>query len=189
MAKYPAVKAALGDYARARARFRYLELYEKLGLTPEKIARFEELAAYPGMGAPGPGGGELQLIWNPESRGGHNDELATLLGSEGIKLYWELEARNESRDFVVHMAGALWSSPTPLTPEQADRLVEIVQTSQTGSGPIAASRVDWAAVIARARDFLTPAQLAVLEAEQAHAEVEAALNRAMSPLAKKTPNP
>jgi RNA polymerase sigma factor (sigma-70 family) len=169
MARHPEVKAALGDYARARVNFRFGELYRKLGLTPEQIDRFQALVARAGMGSEGPNGRDMQLRWSPEKSADATHELENLLGPAGMKMYRELNQRDESRNLAVHIAGALWPSEDPLTPVQADQLVEVLANNRVKSGErTARSRVDWDVAIAKARSFLSPVQLVMLEAEKAH---------------------
>ena len=119
MAKHPTVKEALGDYARARVNFRFGELYARLGLTPAQIARFQTLVAGAGMGAGSENGPEMQLFWNRRVNGdGFTSEMNELLGDEGMKLYQQLDMRDQGQTTAVHIAGALWFSETPITPVQ-----------------------------------------------------------------------
>jgi RNA polymerase sigma factor (sigma-70 family) len=172
LSRHPEVKEALGQYARARVDFRFSELYRKLNLTPEQIRRFQDLVARAGMGSPqaGDGRGEMQLYWKPaEPRKKTDNELESLLGDDGMRLYLELDRKEEAHMMTVHITGALALSDSPLTPLQSDRLTEVLMANRlkpiSGQSP---PRVDWDAVIPQVQGFLTPQQRVIIEGERAH---------------------
>jgi RNA polymerase sigma factor (sigma-70 family) len=96
-------------------------------------------------------------------------ELRELLGDEGYRAYGRYEETSYYRlAFVEPLQRALTVANVPLTPEQAEQMVEIfrqnarhIQSSPTDIGTT--SVVDWDAVIAKASGLLTPAQAAVLQ--------------------------
>jgi RNA polymerase sigma factor (sigma-70 family) len=179
MARHPDVKVALGDYARARVNFRFGELYRKRGLTPAQITRFQELAAGGGMGSEGPEGRSMQLMWRSGlPRAEVNRQLREMLGDDGMRQYEELARLDHSRTTAVQVAGALWFSDTPLSPVQSDQFVAALERHRVrpDDRTRGAGRVEWDAVIAEARAFLFPAQLAVLEGERARDSYHEALN-------------
>jgi hypothetical protein len=71
----------------------------------------------------------------------------------------------------------LYFTDTPLTPDQADQVVQILVNSRN-SGPAAkTSAYDWTAVIAKSEGILSAAQLEVFAAKRARDLFHQALNR------------
>ncbi len=175
MQRHPEVREALGVYGRARMNFRFTELYARLKLTPEQIAQFQDLAYNGGMGATAPDGSEIQLMWgNSRDWGKTNEQLHALLGDEGMRLYQEIRDREESQTLAVRIAGGLWFTETPLTPAQSDRLVEVFQRNPKSDGQTR-SGTDWDGAMLQAKEFLAPAQLAMLESERAYDRLDGAV--------------
>ncbi len=107
---------------------------------------------------------------------------ADLLGADGYRQLQEYERTLPTRGFVDKLAGTLAFTDTPLSPEQAGQLVQLLAGASTGyqNGGVAdpprfedynglmASRaaaqeaVDWQAVQQQARGMLTEAQFDLL---------------------------
>ena len=93
------------------------------------------------------------------------ERIRRVLGDAG---YAEYQAFDTAPRFTADaLAGQLYATDTPLTAEQADRLMQAVRAN-TGVPILDGSiqypgATDWAAVIAQAEAVLAPSQLAVLK--------------------------
>lgn len=181
MARHPEVRQALNDYAKARVNFKYRRLYEALHLTPAQLAQFQALMGRGlGMGTDGPEGKDFSLRVGAGDfgPGEYGRLLRDLLGEEGAQKVLRFNWGMDERETAAKVAGALWSTDTPLTPEQADQLVQImVKNSAAGVKGSTFPGHDWDAIIAKAEPFLSAAQLDVLRGMQAEEQFNQAINR------------
>jgi hypothetical protein len=181
MARHPEVKQALDDYAKARVNFKYGRLYEALHLTPAQLAQFQaQMVRGLGMGADGPEGKDLSLRVGAGDfgPGEYSRLLRNLLGEEGAQKVLRFNWGMDERETAAKVAGALWSTDTPLTPEQADQLVQIMIKNPAAvvKGSIFSGH-DWDVIIAKAEPFLSATQLDVLRGMQAQEQFDQAINR------------
>jgi len=180
MTRHPEVRQALDDYAKARVNFKYGRLYEALHLTPAQLAQFQaQMVRGLGMGASGSDGKTLSLMaGNGDFGPGGSGWLRDLLSEEGIQKFFEFDSGKDERETAAKVAGALWSTDTPLTPEQADQLVQImVKNPAAGVKGSIFPGHDWDAIITKAEPFLSAAQLDVLRGMQAEEQFNQAINR------------
>lgn len=200
MERHPSVHRSLEAYAKARAHFRYSPIYAPLGLRPDQIDEFQSLMSRGvGMGAQGPDGNYsnrwLSLVTKgplPSSTE-YNERVRALIGDEGMRKLSEYGRSEPGRDLASKVAGELWGTDTPLTSQQADRLVEVLTEQRTWRAAMPGSRspgYDWNAILAQTSGFLTETQLGVLKGMQARDQFIQAINRTPapdSPAAKKNP--
>lgn len=178
MARHPAVKRALERYVDASMRFRFGALFRELGWSDTQIAEFAQLLGRGiGMGARVADGNFVSLRYGeakpPEDFG---PRLTQLLGSDGLRRWDELRKQQSGRFVAREVASALYFSDTPLSPQQARELIEIV----TGTNPPKAAGVvplEWDTVIAKAQERLAPAQIEALAGLRAMGEFHRVLNR------------
>lgn len=179
MVRHPEVKRALDDYATASLRFKFGALYREFSWSEDKIAEFTQLVARGiGMGADSADGRSVTLRYGDD--GSPPDFAATfdrLLGSDAMRRWDALQSRLAGRYLAREMASALYFADTPLTPQQAESLIEIVaQTNPpkqvTGMVPLA-----WSEIAAKAEGLLSPPQLEVLAGLRAKGEFHRMLNR------------
>ena len=181
MARHPEVKQALADYAKARVNFKYGRLYEALHIPAAQLAQFQALMGRgTGMGTNGPEGKDLTLMAGTGDfgPGEYGRLLSDLLGEEGAQKVLRFNWGLEEREPAAKVAGALWFTDTPLTPEQADQLVQIMVDHPAKGMPTGIfPGHDWDAIIAEAEPFLSAAQVAVLRGMQAEEQLNQAINR------------
>jgi len=152
----------------------YARFYKDHGLTPEQIARFEELlvarmqASYDLIAAAQTQGIKrndpaFRKLDNPAQA-----ELAAkfkeLLGEEGYADFRKYSTAALWNNVTRDLTTALFYSAEPLALSQADKFTEVVKrnTSRTQ----ATSRVDWNTVYAQVGNVLTPLQLATLKSQR-----------------------
>ena len=187
MTQHPSVERSLEAYAKARAHFRYSAIYQSLGLRPDQIDEFQILLSRGiGMGASS-SEGEYSNRWlslmtkgplpsSPE----YSERMRALIGEDGMKKLSQYGRTEPARDLTVKVAGELWSTETPLTSQQADRLVEIFTQHRSWQAAMAGSQgpgYDWNAILAQTSSFLSGTQLAVLAGMKARDQFIQAINR------------
>ena len=187
MERHPSVGYALEAYAKARAHFRYAAIYEALGLKPEQLDEFQTLLSRGiGMGASGSEGHYsnrwLSLVTNGPLRSSpeFKERMHALIGIGGMRKLSEYGLREPGRELATMVAGELWSTDTPLTPPQADVLVEIFTQHRSSQAAMAGSRIpgyNWNAILAAANGFLSAGQLEILQGMQARDQFIQAINR------------
>lgn len=166
LARHPELREALRQQVRATAAGSYAMFFRTHGLSQAQIERFLDLAGPVfGMGYrfPGPGGTELLYRSPADARGFARRELQAILGEEGFRDLIDLyETRASTIQLPAQLAGALYPTGTPLTPEQADRLQRILRDRQVRPDPTSPKLLDWNAVISDAVEILTEPQMKVL---------------------------
>ena len=197
MAQYPRVKEALERWSDGQASAMFAPFFQTQGLSRAQIDRFKELYR-----------GRFSLGWETSDDTGVTDslhlelpfaaagdafseEMKTLLGAEGFRAYRAYERMGEARDIVQRMGAALAFGETPLTSDQTDQLLRIVDAaalagkdpSQSTDQPPEAPRVaginsqqsdqfaavggpipsfNWNLVAEHARALLSPTQFAAV---------------------------
>jgi RNA polymerase sigma factor (sigma-70 family) len=159
-------------------------LWASLALTPEQtervkgilMERFEALVDL--IGAAEARGKKMS---DPEVKASYQaavdkmeNELHTLLGDSGYEQLKQYGATTSIREVVRSLAGNLYHTATPLTSPQAEQLVQLVATHSRQNDP---ATTDWAKVYADAAQFLAPAQIATLHAEQEQVMLRARLDQ------------
>ena len=192
LGRNPGVKRALADYVNASLRFQYAPMYRSLGWTEEQIRRFEETRGRGHtMGYP-TGNGKSMSMPNGakyEAAEYQNDLKAAVGGEANMRRYSEFIRVAQARGVAADVASALYFTDTPLTPEQADHVVQILVNSRN-SGPAAKTAAyDWNAVMAKSEGILSAAQLEVFAAKRARDLFDNALNRASGATGKPVGSP
>ena len=179
LARHPEVKKALIERAKASVRFRFGQLYASLGLTTEQIDQFETLmsGAAATSGAFGPNGQQLALKAGPDIP---EEEIVTrlhaLLGEEGFQQFQKFGQVAPARDLTVQVASDLSFTDSPLTPQQAEQLQQILAGGRAERRGSQTSRFDRSAVIARAKSVLSAPQLVVLDGALAKTQLQQTIN-------------
>lgn len=179
MARHPAVKRALTDYFAASVRFKYGALFRDLGWSEEQIAEFVRLNNFGGsMGASAESGNSISLRHGDATPPPDwNERFNRLLGPDGVRRFAELREQQAGRYLAADVASALYFTGTPLRPEQARELIDIVTATRPPQNRSGFSAPAWQNIIAKAGDLLTPAQLDVLSAQRAKSEFNRMLNQ------------
>lgn len=165
-----------------RFQTRYGPLYRTLGLTPAQIAEFERIRgdnvlAQSDIFREGLAQGLTkddpivqELIKQANKR--QEDSLRALLGEDGAQRLQTYERTLPLRNVANTLAGSVYFTDTPLTPEQAEQLTQIVIESMSrppGSATLGA--INWEKVLAKAPAVLAPAQVEALATMVEQAEV------------------
>lgn len=164
-ARHPEVKRVFDASKLAEVRARYAPFFASAHLTPGQIEEFIRLKAAGSMnGFPyGPGGKQLLLAFDTgftlEEAAA---DLKTLLGEEGFKQFQDYGTMITARDTVERVANAVVFSDAPLSPAQANELVQTVVNAQVKPSGSKSTVTDWDAVAERARSFLAEPQLRAL---------------------------
>jgi hypothetical protein len=161
----PVARQAFADWFKALTELRFGPLFLTLGLSSEKINALEELMMQRDIYTSG-----TVLTLRPESVTPDQvtQSMRDLLGEEGFQQIASYGSTSLVRLVTDGLAGNLYNSPEPLSPEQADELTQILANSsppgQAGRTPRPAD-INWDAVLPQAEGILSPAQFAVLKNE------------------------
>lgn len=168
-------------------RTRYGPPYRRLGLSDAQILEFESLmleqqqatidmfaaARTKGVSVNDP---RLRQLSDP-AYAAVQAKLKALLGSEGNAALKEFTSPGAgmARSTVDSLAMRLYATD-PITPEQADKLTEVIAAHTTkptqGTGFFMENgQPDWTAIYAQAKDIISPSQLAALEASNRSSEI------------------
>jgi RNA polymerase sigma factor (sigma-70 family) len=158
----------------------YGPLYRQLGLTEGQIREFESImleqrqawidvfaaARAKGLSINDP---NLRQLQDPAQESVRT-KLRALLGTEGYARLTSYNGVGEgiARSAVSNLAMTLHAT-APITPEQGDRLAEVIARNTPKPPPSTGfigevSQPDWPAVYAQAKEILSPSQLAMLQA-------------------------
>jgi hypothetical protein len=156
--------------SQARRHLEFQRFYRQRALSPEQIARFEQImvqqdqANLDGQIARDLGRDE-QAVYR-ESGPVWNAAMRELLGPDGKEQLEVYLRSNALRNFVDGIAVKSYESGEPITIEQSDQLLAHAlahdATYQSGKGTDP-GKVDWNAVWEPAAKFLSPEQLATFE--------------------------
>jgi hypothetical protein len=152
-----------------KVRLRFHELYRILGLSAAEIAAFEREAADRSLTFTG------LVTSDPEQEEDHKRSQAIAmeriiertLGRDYVEPFRLFLATSDLRDLTAELAVHSLGAGEPLAPAQAAALLQAtleLRRSREGVTRIDPAQVDWAAVAARAQQFLTPAQHSLLRA-------------------------
>jgi RNA polymerase sigma factor (sigma-70 family) len=138
-------------------------LLRSAGLSDAQVARAEYLLGQKETFA-GLDSNPLSYKTDPRSSAEINAELAQVIGEAGAA---SLSTYQIVRFVTDGLAGNLYGSEEPLTPEQASQLTQImVGTNQGTASPgswLNPQSTDWSAAISQAQGVLSPNQLAVFK--------------------------
>jgi RNA polymerase sigma factor (sigma-70 family) len=175
----PEYQQLVAKLSRNSLRFTYGPLYRKLGLNAQQIEDFEaaldELnqssldiqSAARGQGVSTNDPGLLPLNKTASSPG--LDKLRAILGNSGFEQFNAYSNVTFARDSVDSLGAALYYTETPLVATQADQLTKLVAANMAKATTDAAGitmrgEIDWGKISTLAETFLTPSQLATLQA-------------------------
>jgi hypothetical protein len=152
----------------------YPALYRQLKLSPDQAAQFKVLAIEVAerfsdldrrarSEQKRPSDPTMQPLYAAVDAE-YRKKLVDLIGADAIPAVEHFAETLVFREAVVHVAGELFYTHTPLQESQADRLVEIMSKNiRDPSGRIDTVFGDASAMKAGAREFLSPAQLTAWE--------------------------
>jgi hypothetical protein len=179
--RHPDVRQALIERSNAKLNYRWGAFCRALRLTPAQIARFQALMREGETYRAGEGADGTPLSFHLGTglpRSEVEAQLRALLGDDGIRRLQEYGATIPARELITPLAGALHVTETPLTADQAERLVQILtQNRVRPSGP-QGSRFEWNAVTIAAAGVLSPPQLTALAGVRAQDLIQNALDGA-----------
>ena len=163
---------------RAGMYFRYAAFYHALGLTPAQVAKFERVmaehfqndrdikAAANEEGILSSDPAITQLQSQEQSR--FNSALTDALGPDGPHQLLDFDdgspgalgSSSPTRQMVDRLTAVLADSANPITPQQAQQLVNLLKASQVPSPTDpTGSQIDWNNAGAKAAEILSPAQM------------------------------
>lgn len=186
MARHPEVKEAVLDMHRAQIAGQFGPFFKAHDFTPEQIEAFTAAMKH-GAGVmrmvPGEDGKPFVLsvpTWgDAEKRREEEAQLGALLGESGIRDLRDYVQELPARKLAAQLAGALYFTPTPLTPLQAEQVMCTVTASRAEAGGASGGASNWSAILTGARAVLSEPQLAVLAGFQAQEHYNLAMNQAM----------
>jgi len=113
-----------------------------------------------------------------EENARQKSELEALLGSSGYSEFERFQRTASHWNQVADLAANLYTTSTPLTPAQADRLGQIlIASATTADGRIRRTISNWDAIMAQAAVVLSPPQLETWDASRKHNELWTQLGR------------
>jgi len=169
---HPETTRLITSYAAHRVTILYGELIRRLHLTPEQTEQFRALALQREAGVRWFTATQVpyaEVNVGDLTRQQIDAQIKELLGPAGYAQYEEY-SRNllgQTRRLAEQIARSDYFSATPLTPEQANRLTEIVaqNSPEFGAGrQVNLVTLDWDKTIAAAGSVLPAPQLAALSA-------------------------
>lgn len=155
---------------------KYVALFSSLGLGPEKQAQFLGLLARRS---------DLGLSWftaqsdsapaaaiaassDPLSSDEISAQMQDLLGADGYRAYQEFIRSGTAQGLSQQLAGALYSTETPVTQTQGNQLVRILAQSsadyQSGKSMGNPTQIDWDSALSNAQAVLSGPQMDALQA-------------------------
>lgn len=187
IAENPQLRQLLAANFRAQFALTHGPLFRELNFTPEQIGQFEDLklelmsdlydleqaARLQGTADPGVDPG-LQRSEN-QVRDRYDDALRGLAGETARARIQDYEQILPARALANEMAAGVYYSSTPLTPAQADRVVEIIAAQSSAyrsGGQVDPAALNWDRVLAQAQGVLTPEQFAALQSVRAQRELD-----------------
>ena len=171
----PEEQAKMTRVFRAKLRFEQLPFYRAAGLSDSQVARLEDI--FTEHDARGrdiqvtareqrlPANDPAIATLRKEEAERYATELRTLLGDDGRRQFEEFQTGASNRRGVAELAGNLALTPTPLTPEQGQRLNALfreVRFQQRQTDPKM-----WDDLFQRTQGLLAAPQLAELRAMHA----------------------
>jgi len=163
------VRGMLARMRHGYALFRYDALFKSLRLSPETIARFEEIAMpvtalQPKIEIQHQGGNDGSIEVSLKSHDEVDDDaIHQLLGEDGFRQFQEYESTAPLRMTVVDkLAGNLVYTDAPLNAGQAQQLIRILAAATPNPQEPNPSEIDWPKALAQARGFLAATQWAAL---------------------------
>jgi hypothetical protein len=171
----PDLRAAYRRSRITELQLRYTSLYRKLGLTPVEVEQFDSLyrdrqlqqwdldeqARAKGLPRYDPSFGPARQRADDQ----YAEAMKSLLGIDRFREFEQYQRTIEARDLVGNLVARLYSTPTPLTGEQGDRLTDVIAAHASDvAGKVDLKLVRWENVLAETRAFLAPSQQVLLEA-------------------------
>lgn len=190
MARHPEVQRAALDHWRAQTAAQYGPLFKALGLSPDQIERFKDLAAQGVSGTVTGPNGEMIRYNTGGNRPEAQVQLRALLGEEGFKRYEEFDAIDTPAwQLTTELAGALFDTAAPLTAAQSEQLLRILIENRAPKEWSARPVYDWGAIVPKAERVLSGAQLEVLASYRAEDEFHQASIQALRRSQPAAPQP
>lgn len=187
IAENPQLRQLLAANFRAQFDLTHRALFRELNFSPEQIAQFENLKlklmsdlydlqqAARLRGAADSGADPALLAAEQQVRDVYSDALRGLVGEPARARVEDYERTLPARALANRVAAGVYYSSTPLTPAQADRMVEIIAAQSAayrGGGPVEPAALNWEGVIEQAQGVLTPQQLTALQSVRAQRELD-----------------
>jgi hypothetical protein len=164
------MRGMIARFERRLVLFECDALFKSLRLSPEAIARFEEItmpvfALQPKIEIKNQGGnrGSVTVSVQSQKGGDISAPLLQLLGEEGFRQYQEYESTAPLRMTVVDkLAGNLVYTDDPLNAGQAQQLIRILAAATPNPKEPNPTEIDWPKALAQARGVLSATQRAAL---------------------------
>lgn len=198
--RHPEVRQAYADYVDAQIEEFYGDWWKARALTPSQIEQFKNLSrgdwTFLRNITTDKKQASLTLEGGPVDPAERDAAYRAMLGEELFKEYrerrapflgFQAEVRRSAQNDIRLLASGICFSETPLTPEQAQGLTQILGDSVRRGGWL--SR-DWNAIDVKAKAILQPTQYPVWDAYSAFGRAQLAATRARyeartNPTAKK----
>jgi hypothetical protein len=209
----PEVQQLMATQQRTQLDSRYAALFKQLNLTPSQIETFKNLllekqtarrdvmmAARESGLSPRENRDELGKLVEQSNNETDAQILATL-GQEKFAQYKAYEATGSQRALVDQISRSLSYSATPLTDAQSQALVQVLAQNPPPNSPPATDRPGGDrfmrsgsvtitdAAIAQSQNFLSPAQVKILQEQQASQQASAKLEAKMNAARRNRPIP
>jgi len=170
-AAHPEINQAVINFVKARTLASYLPIFSRLGLTPEKIAQCEQIAAEADTGGFGFGGNGYQYAFavsdHPLSQADTAARLQSVLGPADYQALVEYHRSATAGGFAAMVGEAAFAAGEPISAAQSDQLRQIVaeaSASYAAGGSVRINQVDWAQVAQQSERLLSEGQAASLRA-------------------------
>jgi hypothetical protein len=174
--RHPEILQALINWEESLADWNHPKLYKALGFTSAQIAEFRKLQRQLSSGERVTLPGIPTMLVRPYDNALPSSEvyrqLRDLVGVEKRKIYEDVMAndRRSARFITYHMIGALCFTDTPISPQQAEQIIQAF-----GGRPAAPAYFDLAAVDSKVRGVISAAQVPAWEAEMAEQQIQRAI--------------
>jgi RNA polymerase sigma factor (sigma-70 family) len=187
IAENPQLRQLLAANFRAQFDLTHGLLFRELNFTPEQVGQFETLKlklmsdlydlqqAARLRGAADSGADPALQAAEQQVRDRYNDALRGLVGEPARARVEDYERTLPALALANQVAAGVYYSATPLTKEQADRMVAIIAAQSSAyrdGGPVDPAALNWEGVLVQAQGVLTPPQLAALQSVRAQREID-----------------
>jgi len=177
----PDVRAALAGWMKGCYSVNYGPLFASMGLTAVQIDGVEDLMMGRDINMSGTW---LTLRPEGETAADVEESVHDFLGDSNFQQLQQYQATEFVREVASGLAGNLYDTDTPLTPQQAEQLTQIFAQNSTapkGSRPFPGT-VDWDTALTQAQGVLSDAQLAALGNEVTVLTSQPGIWGAMNPI-------
>jgi hypothetical protein len=178
----PEVRESLSGWIKGTLNVAYGPLFKSMGMSAAQIESFENLVLKENINM---GTAILTLRPQDETMAQVGDEMKAMLGPDNFQQFTQYQNTIFVREVSSGLAGSLFDTANPLSPQQAEQLTQILAQNSSlppNSGPPFPGTIKWEGVLAQAQGLLSAPQLAALQNESTIISSQPGLWGALNPI-------